>query len=104
MSSIEPDATRKLAATASEKGLSWVDSPLSGGAPKALIGELTLMLGGEDAAVERARRPLSYVAKNITHMGGPGAGQTTKMINQGSLRAGVSGRGRGRPTGDGCGR
>ena len=46
MSSIDPDATKDLAAKAAEKGLRWVDSPLSGGAPKALIGELTLMAGG----------------------------------------------------------
>ena len=47
MSSIAPDATRDLAARAAEKGLMWVDSPLSGGAPKALTGELTLMAGGK---------------------------------------------------------
>lgn len=82
MSSIEPDATRKYATMADEKGLAWVDSPLSGGAPKALIGELTLMLGGEAEHVERAKQVLRHVAANMTHMGGPGAGQTTKMINQ----------------------
>ena len=82
MSSIEPDATRRFAEAAKAKGLAWVDSPLSGGAPKALIGELTLMLGGAEADVERAKVALGHVAKNMTHMGGPGAGQTTKMINQ----------------------
>ena len=82
MSSIEPDATREFAAKAAERGLAWVDSPLSGGAPKALIGELTLMAGGEAADVERAHRVLKYVASNYTHMGPSGAGQTTKLINQ----------------------
>ncbi|MEM7376886.1 MAG: NAD(P)-dependent oxidoreductase [Pseudomonadota bacterium] len=82
MSSIAPDATRSLAARAHEHGLHWVDSPLSGGAPKALIGELTLMLGGEAEPVGQARAVLSHVAKNITHMGPAGAGQTTKLINQ----------------------
>ncbi|MEM6986237.1 MAG: NAD(P)-dependent oxidoreductase [Pseudomonadota bacterium] len=82
MSSIAPDATRALAERASAKGLHWVDSPLSGGAPKALIGELTLMLGGESEAFERARDVLSHVASNITHMGPVGSGQTTKLINQ----------------------
>lgn len=82
MSSIEPDATQGFAKRAAEHGLSWVDSPLSGGAPKALVGELTLMIGGEQADVSRAMSMLSDVAKNMTHMGGPGAGQTTKMINQ----------------------
>lgn len=82
MSSIAPDATRDFAAKAKEKGLAWVDSPLSGGAPKALIGELTLMAGGEAADVERARVALKHVASNYTHMGPSGAGQTTKLINQ----------------------
>ena len=82
MSSIDPDATRQLAADAREKGLRWVDSPLSGGAPKALIGELTLMAGGEAADVEDAHTVLRDVAANYTHMGPAGAGQTTKLINQ----------------------
>jgi len=55
---------------------------LSGGAPKALIGELTLMAGGEAADVERAHNVLKHVASNYTHMGPSGAGQTTKLINQ----------------------
>ena len=82
MSSIEPDATRKFAKMASDRELAWVDSPLSGGAPKALMGELTLMAGGEAADVERAHRALKHVATNYTHMGPSGAGQTTKLINQ----------------------
>jgi 2-hydroxy-3-oxopropionate reductase len=82
MSSIDPDATRQLAADASEKGLRWVDSPLSGGAPKALIGELTLMAGGEAQDVADAHKLLRDVATNYTHMGPAGAGQTTKLINQ----------------------
>ncbi len=82
MSSIEPDATRKLAARAKEQGLAWVDSPLSGGAPKALVGELTLMAGGEADDVARAHNVLRHVASNYTHMGPSGAGQTTKLINQ----------------------
>jgi len=82
MSSIEPDATRKFARMAAEKGLAWVDSPLSGGAPKALTGELTLMAGGEADAVARAHQALRHVASNYTHMGPSGAGQTTKLINQ----------------------
>ncbi|WP_299688071.1 NAD(P)-dependent oxidoreductase [uncultured Tateyamaria sp.] len=82
MSSIAPEQTVRLAAMAEARGLDWVDSPLSGGAPKALIGQLTLMMGGADAAVSKAQSLLSHVAHNMTHMGGPGAGQTTKLINQ----------------------
>ena len=82
MSSIEPEATKELAAEASKKGLCWVDSPLSGGAPKAATGELTLMAGGKEADVEAAHKCLRFVSSNYTHMGPSGAGQTTKIINQ----------------------
>ncbi|GAK72541.1 2-hydroxy-3-oxopropionate reductase [Agrobacterium rubi TR3 = NBRC 13261] len=82
MSSIDPDATKQLAADAAEKGLRWVDSPLSGGAPKALLGQLTLMAGGTQSDVEDAHNVLKDVSSNYTHMGPVGAGQTTKLINQ----------------------
>lgn len=82
MSSIDPEATRKLAAEAAEKDLRWVDTPLSGGAPKALVGELTLMAGGAEKDVQDAHAVLQHVATNYTHMGPSGAGQTTKLINQ----------------------
>ena len=82
MSSIDPDSTKALAADAAAKGLDWVDSPLSGGIPKAATGELTLMQGGSPDAVARAQAILSRVASNQTHMGPAGAGQTTKLINQ----------------------
>jgi 2-hydroxy-3-oxopropionate reductase len=82
MSSIDPEATKALAAEATARGLHWVDSPLSGGIPKAATGELTLMQGGDPAAVARAQEVLRHVALNQTHMGPAGAGQTTKLINQ----------------------
>jgi 2-hydroxy-3-oxopropionate reductase len=82
MSSIDPDATKALAEKAENKGLRWVDSPLSGGAPKALTGELTLMAGGSEKDVADARTVLRHLASNYTHMGPVGAGQTTKLINQ----------------------
>ncbi|MEP3845052.1 MAG: NAD(P)-dependent oxidoreductase [Paracoccaceae bacterium] len=82
MSSIDPEATRDLAKRAADKGLAWVDSPLSGGIPKAATGELTLMAGGEAEHVARAHQALRHVASNYTHMGPAGAGQTTKLINQ----------------------
>lgn len=82
MSSIDPEATKALAADAAAKGLRWVDSPLSGGIPKAATGDLTLMQGGTEADVIEAQAILAKVASNQTRMGGPGAGQTTKLINQ----------------------
>ena len=82
MSSIDPESTKVLARDAAERQLRWVDSPLSGGAPKALTGELTLMAGGEETDVVEAHQVLRHVASNYTHMGPSGAGQTTKLINQ----------------------
>ena len=82
MSSIDPNATKELAEKAKARGLRWVDSPLSGGAPKALIGELTLMAGGSEHDVVDAHTVLRHVSANYTHMGPVGAGQTTKLINQ----------------------
>ncbi|MGJ4949785.1 NAD(P)-dependent oxidoreductase [Bradyrhizobium sp. HKCCYLS20291] len=82
MSSIDPEATRALAADVAAAGLRWVDSPLSGGAPKAAIGQLTCMAGGEAEDVAEARAVLAEVASNYTHMGPSGAGQVTKLINQ----------------------
>lgn len=82
MSSIDPTSTQSFAARAKEMGLGWVDSPLSGGIPKAATGELTLMQGGNEADVIKAQSVLANVASNQTHMGPAGAGQTTKLINQ----------------------
>ncbi len=82
MSSIDPETTKSLADDAKAKGLRWVDSPLSGGIPKAATGELTLMQGGAPDDVAEAQAVLAKVASNQTRMGGPGAGQTTKLINQ----------------------
>ncbi|WP_062232645.1 NAD(P)-dependent oxidoreductase [Aureimonas sp. N4] len=83
MSSTDPKATAAMAERLrAETGLGWVDAPLSGGAPAATEGRLTLMMGGEAEEVERARHVLSAVAANMTHMGPSSAGQTTKLINQ----------------------
>lgn len=82
MSSIDPASTVALATDAAERGLRWVDSPLSGGIPKAATGQLTLMQGGDPDSVAQAQALLAQVASNQTRMGGAGAGQTTKLINQ----------------------
>ena len=83
MSSIDPASTRALAEDAAARGLRWVDSPLSGGAPKALKGTMTLMLGGTEADCAEARaRVLDHLGANVTRMGPSGAGQGTKLINQ----------------------
>lgn len=83
MSSIDPARTAAMASRLWEQtAMFWVDAPLSGGAPAALRGELTLMLGGGEAAVAAAMPVLDRLAARITHLGPPGAGQTVKLVNQ----------------------
>ncbi|WP_237152901.1 NAD(P)-dependent oxidoreductase [Oryzibacter oryziterrae] len=83
MSSVDPVATRSLAAELRDRtGMAMVDAPLSGGAPRALEGKLTVMAGGEEADVLRARAVMDSLCANYTHMGPSGAGQTTKLVNQ----------------------
>ena len=83
MSSIDPAATAEMAAQLkSRTGMAWVDCPLSGGVPGALAGKLTIMAGGEAADFERARAVMKDLSANYTLMGGSGAGQTTKLVNQ----------------------
>ena len=82
MSSIDPPSTELLAADAARIDLLWVDCPLSGGAPKALIGALTVMAGGAAEAFEASKAVMNHLCANFTHMGPAGAGQTTKLINQ----------------------
>ena len=82
MSSIDPPSTKALAEDAAAQGLAWIDAPLSGGAPKALIGELTVMAGGKEADFKASKAVMGKLCKNYTLMGPSGAGQTTKLINQ----------------------
>ncbi|MCK4206570.1 NAD(P)-dependent oxidoreductase [Brucella pituitosa] len=83
MSSIDPSETAKMAEKlASETGMKWVDCPLSGGAPRALTGELTIVAGGEKEDFNHAYTVMQHLSTNYTLMGPSGAGQTTKLINQ----------------------
>lgn len=83
MSSIDPKDTADMSARlALETGMKWVDCPLSGGAPGALNGRLTIMAGGDEADFERARAVMQHLAANYNLMGPSGAGQTVKLINQ----------------------
>ena len=81
-STISPDATRTFAARLAQQGAGWVDAPVSGGSEGAKNGTLTVMVGGSDADVERARPVLSAMGKTITHFGPAGSGQAVKAVNQ----------------------
>lgn len=83
LSSLEPTATREMAAAlARDTGMTWVDAPVSGGTSGAESGSLAIMVGGEAADVERVRPVLLALGQRVTHMGAVGAGQVSKVCNQ----------------------
>jgi 3-hydroxyisobutyrate dehydrogenase len=81
-STISPEGTRGFAARLAGQGVGFVDAPVSGGSEGAQKGTLTIMCGGSDEDVARARPILEAMGKTITHMGPVGAGQATKAVNQ----------------------
>ncbi len=82
MSTISPVATREIAAKLAEKGIRFLDAPVSGGDVGAIAGTLTIMVGGNADDLEYARPALEALGKTITHIGNHGAGQLTKACNQ----------------------
>ena len=76
------DAARKVFAAAKERGVDFIDAPVSGGQAGAENGKLTVMCGGEAGAFERARPVMDSYARAVTLLGEAGAGQLTKMVNQ----------------------
>jgi 3-hydroxyisobutyrate dehydrogenase len=81
-STISPAATRTIAARLKEKGVHMLDAPLSGGSEGAAQGTLSIMVGGQEAQLRRAMPVLKTIGRTITHVGGPGAGQMAKLVNQ----------------------
>ncbi len=81
-STISPIKTQAFARTLAEKGVHMLDAPVSGGSEGAARGTLSIMVGGEAEQVERAMPFLQAMGKNITHVGGNGAGQMVKLVNQ----------------------
>jgi 3-hydroxyisobutyrate dehydrogenase len=73
---------REMAQAAADKGCAFLDAPVSGGEAGAKAGQLSIMIGGDAAAVERVVPVIGAYAKAIRHMGPAGAGQLTKMANQ----------------------
>ena len=76
------DVARETHAAAGERGLGFLDAPVSGGQAGAENGVLTVMVGGDEADFARARPVMDAYARNVTHMGPVGNGQLTKMVNQ----------------------
>ena len=75
-------AARELATEAKKRGFDFLDAPVSGGQAGAENGQLTVMVGGEPAAFERAKPVIAHYAKAVTLLGPSGSGQLTKMVNQ----------------------
>jgi 3-hydroxyisobutyrate dehydrogenase len=81
MSSSEPEGTRELGATLTGLGVSLVDAPVSGGVPRATDASLTIMIGGDGAAIARARPVLELMGKRLFEVGTLGAGHAMKALN-----------------------
>lgn len=82
MSTINPVNTVEIAKKLNEKGIAMLDAPISGGSEGAAKGTLSIMIGGAEDDLERARPYFEAMGKTITHVGILGAGQTVKLSNQ----------------------
>jgi 2-hydroxy-3-oxopropionate reductase len=82
MSTIHPTVSVAIAQAAAERGVAALDAPVSGGDVGAQKGALSIMVGGEAAAFERARPLFEVLGKTIVHVGEAGAGQVVKACNQ----------------------
>jgi len=87
-STIDVETARAVAELAAAQGLAMLDAPVSGGVGGAAAATLTFMVGGEAAAVARARPWLEAMGKAVVHTGGPGTGQAAKICN--NLILGIS--------------
>jgi len=81
-STISPSATRDMAAKLAERGVTLLDAPVSGGDVGARNAALSIMVGGEGSAFAKVEPLLRHMGKTITHCGGSGTGQLTKLVNQ----------------------
>ncbi len=89
-STIHPDLCKTLAKKAQERGIAFLDAPVSGGGGMAAEGKLTVMVGGTDGAVDQARPILETFAGLITHLGDVGAGQMAKLVNNNLMAANLA--------------
>ena len=81
-STISPSATRGFAKQLAAKGAKLLDAPISGGDVGARNGTLSIMVGGDESAFKRVEPLLRHMGTTITHCGGSGNGQLTKLVNQ----------------------
>ena len=81
-STISPIATKEMSAALKRKKITLLDAPVSGGDVGAKNATLSIMVGGDEAALAKVEPLLKRMGKNITHCGPSGAGQLTKLVNQ----------------------
>jgi 3-hydroxyisobutyrate dehydrogenase len=81
MTSGQPGKTREIAAELAGRGIGMIDAPVSGGVPRAKSGSLAIMLGGEEALLDRAEPVLKAMGTSLHRCGGIGAGQAMKALN-----------------------
>jgi 2-hydroxy-3-oxopropionate reductase len=82
MSTIDPGATRRIAAVFAAQGVEMIDAPVSGGEKGAIERTLSIMAGGSAEAFARAMPVFEAMGSNVVHVGPSGAGQITKACNQ----------------------
>lgn len=80
-STISPDDARRVGAAAGDRGLTYLDAPVSGGVGGAKAGTLTFIVGGSEAGFAQASPVLQAMGKNIFHAGDIGSGQVAKICN-----------------------
>lgn len=91
MSSAEPAGTRRLGAALAPHGIVLIDAPVSGGVPRAALGTLAIMIGGDDAAaIERAKPLLRAMGDRLFDTGGLGTGHAMKALNNFVAAAGFA--------------
>jgi 2-hydroxy-3-oxopropionate reductase len=82
MSTIAPGVAMHIADELAERDIHWLDAPVSGGDVGAQQGTLAIMVGGDEAVFQDCLDLFQAMGQNIVHVGGPGAGQVTKVCNQ----------------------
>lgn len=82
MSSINPVASKEIAAVLEAKGIDMLDAPVSGGEPKAIDGTLSFMVGGKQEVFDKFKDLLGAMGASVVRCGDVGAGNTTKLANQ----------------------
>ena len=82
MSSISPMVSQKVAAACAQKGVEFLDAPVSGGEPKAIDGTLAIMVGGKQEVFDKVAPILQKMGSSVTLTGAVGAGNVTKLANQ----------------------